>query len=146
MAKYFSSEAALENSIEIDAHPRRLRLLQGVRHRAPLIRDAPLTCIGEGTNEMQRIIIARQWIKPERRRMSAKPPSSKPLEGVAGADAWSSSAPGPTAPCFLAETGRRGDQGSRRPTAIHRAHVGPYKLGAGGQRIFPGVEPRQEEA
>jgi len=28
-----------------------------------LYRDAPLTCIGEGTNEMQRIIIARQWIK-----------------------------------------------------------------------------------
>jgi len=26
-------------------------------------RDAPLTCIGEGTNEMQRIVIARQWIK-----------------------------------------------------------------------------------
>ena len=28
-----------------------------------LYRDAPLTCIGEGTNEMQRIIIAKQWIK-----------------------------------------------------------------------------------
>ena len=28
-----------------------------------LYRDAPLTCIGEGTNEMQRIIIARQLIK-----------------------------------------------------------------------------------
>jgi alkylation response protein AidB-like acyl-CoA dehydrogenase len=25
-------------------------------------RDAPLMCIGEGTNEMQRIIIARQMI------------------------------------------------------------------------------------
>ena len=40
MAKYFSSEAALENSIEIDAHPRRLRLLQGIRHRAALSRRA----------------------------------------------------------------------------------------------------------
>ena len=28
-----------------------------------LYRDAPLTCIGEGTNEMQRIIIARQLIE-----------------------------------------------------------------------------------
>jgi len=28
-----------------------------------LYRDAPLMCIGEGTNEMQRLIIARQWIK-----------------------------------------------------------------------------------
>ena len=28
-----------------------------------LYRDAPLTCIGEGTNEMQRIIISRQCIK-----------------------------------------------------------------------------------
>jgi alkylation response protein AidB-like acyl-CoA dehydrogenase len=28
-----------------------------------LYRDAPLLIIGEGTNEMQRIIIARQWIK-----------------------------------------------------------------------------------
>jgi alkylation response protein AidB-like acyl-CoA dehydrogenase len=26
-------------------------------------RDAPLTCIGEGTNEMQRIIISKQFIK-----------------------------------------------------------------------------------
>ena len=28
-----------------------------------LYRDAPLTCIGEGTNEMQRIIISKQLIK-----------------------------------------------------------------------------------
>ena len=28
-----------------------------------LYRDAPLTCIGEGTNEMQRIIISKQHIK-----------------------------------------------------------------------------------
>jgi alkylation response protein AidB-like acyl-CoA dehydrogenase len=28
-----------------------------------LYRDAPLTIIGEGTNEIQRVIIARQWIK-----------------------------------------------------------------------------------
>jgi hypothetical protein len=26
-------------------------------------RDSLLMCIGEGTNEMQRIIVARQWVK-----------------------------------------------------------------------------------
>ena len=35
---------------------------QGVRGRAPLPRRAPLS-IGEGTNEMQRIIIARQLVQ-----------------------------------------------------------------------------------
>ena len=40
MAKYFASEAALENCHRIDAHPRRLRLLQGIRHRAALPRRA----------------------------------------------------------------------------------------------------------
>jgi alkylation response protein AidB-like acyl-CoA dehydrogenase len=31
-----------------------------------LYRDAPLLCIGEGTNEMQRIIIAKQLIRRNR--------------------------------------------------------------------------------
>ncbi len=62
MAKYFSSEAALENSIES------LRIHGGYGYSKEfdierLYRDAPLMCIGEGTNELQRIIIARQWIK-----------------------------------------------------------------------------------
>jgi alkylation response protein AidB-like acyl-CoA dehydrogenase len=62
MAKYFSSEAALENSIES------LRIHGGYGYSKEfdverLYRDAPLMCIGEGTNEMQRLIIARQWIK-----------------------------------------------------------------------------------
>lgn len=62
MAKYFASEAALENSIES------LRVHGGYGYSKEfdverLYRDAPLMCIGEGTNEMQRIIIARQWIK-----------------------------------------------------------------------------------
>jgi len=46
MAKYFASEAALENEFNVERY----------------YRDAPLMCIGEGTNEMQRIIIARQLI------------------------------------------------------------------------------------
>ncbi len=62
MAKYFSSEAALENSIE----SMRIHGAYGYSKDYDierLYRDAPLTCIGEGTNEMQRIIISNQWIK-----------------------------------------------------------------------------------
>jgi alkylation response protein AidB-like acyl-CoA dehydrogenase len=62
MAKYFSSEAGLENSIE----SMRIHGAYGYSQEYDierLYRDAPLTCIGEGTNEMQRIIIAKQWVK-----------------------------------------------------------------------------------
>ncbi len=62
MAKYFASEAALENSTE----SMRIHGAYGYSQEYDierLYRDAPLTCIGEGTNEMQRIIIAKQWIK-----------------------------------------------------------------------------------
>jgi alkylation response protein AidB-like acyl-CoA dehydrogenase len=62
MAKYFASEAALENATE----SLRIHGAYGYSkeyHIERLYRDAPLTCIGEGTNEIQRIIIARQWIK-----------------------------------------------------------------------------------
>jgi len=62
MAKYFSSEAALENAIE----SMRIHGAYGYSKEYDierLYRDAPLTCIGEGTNEMQRIIIAKQLIK-----------------------------------------------------------------------------------
>jgi alkylation response protein AidB-like acyl-CoA dehydrogenase len=62
MAKYFASEAALENSTEA------LRIHGAYGYSKEydverLYRDAPLTCIGEGTNEMQRLIIAKQWLK-----------------------------------------------------------------------------------
>ena len=61
MAKYFASEAALENSIEA------MRIHGGYGYSKEFnveryYRDAPLMCIGEGTNEMQRIIIAKQLI------------------------------------------------------------------------------------
>lgn len=62
MAKYFSSEAALENSTE----SMRIHGAYGYSKEYDierLYRDAPLTCIGEGTNELQRIIIAKQLIK-----------------------------------------------------------------------------------
>lgn len=62
MAKFFASEAALENSTES------MRIHGGYGYSKEydierLYRDAPLMCIGEGTNEMQRMIIAKQWIK-----------------------------------------------------------------------------------
>jgi len=62
MAKYFASEAALENSTE----SMRIHGAYGYSKEYDierLYRDAPLTCIGEGTNEMQRLIIARQWTR-----------------------------------------------------------------------------------
>src|SRR3954451_11781618 len=62
MAKYFASEAALENATEaLPIHGAYGYSKEYDIER--LYRDAPLTCIGEGTNEMQRLIIAKQWIK-----------------------------------------------------------------------------------
>lgn len=59
MAKLFASETALENATEC----MRIHGAYGYSqeyHVERYFRDAPLMCIGEGTNEMQRIIIARQ--------------------------------------------------------------------------------------
>ena len=61
MAKLFATEAAVENSLES------MRVHGGYGYSKEfnverLYRDAPLLAIGEGTNEMQRIIIARQLV------------------------------------------------------------------------------------
>jgi alkylation response protein AidB-like acyl-CoA dehydrogenase len=61
MAKYFASETAVEVATEA------MRIHGGYGYSKEyvierLYRDAPLMCIGEGTNEMQRIIIARQLV------------------------------------------------------------------------------------
>jgi alkylation response protein AidB-like acyl-CoA dehydrogenase len=61
MAKLFASEAALENSTEA----MRIHGAYGYSKELPIeryYRDAPLMCIGEGTNEMQRIIISKQIV------------------------------------------------------------------------------------
>ena len=61
MAKYFATEAAFENAHEA----MRIHGGYGYSKEFPverLYRDAPLLCIGEGTNEMQRMIIAKQVI------------------------------------------------------------------------------------
>lgn len=62
MAKLYATEAAVENSIEA------MRILGAYGYSPEFnieryYRDAPLLAIGEGTNEMQRIIIARQLVK-----------------------------------------------------------------------------------
>ena len=61
MAKLFATESALENSMEA------MRVHGGYGYSKEYLverfyRDAPLLTIGEGTNEMQRIIIAKQLI------------------------------------------------------------------------------------
>jgi alkylation response protein AidB-like acyl-CoA dehydrogenase len=61
MAKYAATEAAVENAMEA----MRIHGAYGYSKEFPierLYRDAPLLVIGEGTNELQRIIIARQLI------------------------------------------------------------------------------------
>ena len=61
MAKYFATETAFEVAFEA----MRIHGGNGYSKEYPierLYRDAPLLIIGEGTNEMQRIIIARQLI------------------------------------------------------------------------------------
>ncbi len=61
MAKLFATEAALENSQEA----MRIHGAYGYSTEFNIeryYRDAPLLCIGEGTNELQRIIIARQLV------------------------------------------------------------------------------------
>jgi alkylation response protein AidB-like acyl-CoA dehydrogenase len=65
MAKWFASETALEVATEA----MRIHGGNGYSLEYPIeriYRDAPLLCIGEGTNEMQRIIIARQLIARNR--------------------------------------------------------------------------------
>lgn len=62
MAKYAATEAAMENATEC----MRIHGAYGYSKEYDverLYRDAPLLIIGEGTNEMQRIIIAKQLIK-----------------------------------------------------------------------------------
>ncbi|MFC3227419.1 acyl-CoA dehydrogenase family protein [Marinibaculum pumilum] len=62
MAKLFATEAAVENSLEA------MRIHGGYGYSKEFIverlyRDAPLLVIGEGTNEIQRIVIAKRLIE-----------------------------------------------------------------------------------
>ena len=62
MAKLFATEAALTNATEA------MRIHGGYGYSKEFIverlyRDAPLLCIGEGTNEIQRLLIAKRLIE-----------------------------------------------------------------------------------
>ncbi len=62
MAKFFASEAAVRNSEEA------MRIFGGYGYSKEydierFYRDSILMVIGEGTNEMQRMIVAKQWVK-----------------------------------------------------------------------------------
>jgi alkylation response protein AidB-like acyl-CoA dehydrogenase len=62
MAKLFATETALYNATE----SMRIHGAYGYSKEFDverLYRDAPLLCIGEGTNELQRLLIARQLIQ-----------------------------------------------------------------------------------
>src|SRR5262249_22146647 len=65
MAKYAASEAAAANALDA----MRIHGAYGYSTEFDIeryYRDAPLLCIGEGTNEMQKIIIARQLVERNR--------------------------------------------------------------------------------
>jgi alkylation response protein AidB-like acyl-CoA dehydrogenase len=65
MAKYAASEAAVENALEA----MRIHGAYGYSKELNIeryYRDAPLLVIGEGTNELQKIIIARQLVERNR--------------------------------------------------------------------------------
>ncbi|WP_119166716.1 acyl-CoA dehydrogenase family protein [Algihabitans albus] len=62
MAKLFASEAGVENALEA------MRIHGGYGYSKEFVverlyRDAPLLCIGEGTNEIQRLVIAKRLIE-----------------------------------------------------------------------------------
>ena len=62
MAKLYASEAALENSLDA----MRIHGAYGYSKEYNIeryYRDAPLLAIGEGTNELQRLIIAKKLIE-----------------------------------------------------------------------------------
>ena len=59
--KFFASESAVQNSLDA------MRIFGGYSYSPEyeierFYRDAPLLCIGEGTNEIQRMIIAKQMV------------------------------------------------------------------------------------
>ena len=103
-----------------------------------LYRDAPLTCIGEGTNEMQRIIIAKQWIK-------RNPAGMKPLQGVRILAVEQFGA-APYGTMLLADLGAEVIKIENAAIGGDPARkTGPYLLGDERQRVFPGLEHQQEE-
>ena len=67
MAKLFASESAQEVAVEALRLARPTRAARRARTSSGYYRDTPLMIIGEGTNEIQRMIIARQPPRAPRR-------------------------------------------------------------------------------
>ena len=129
MAKFFASEAALENSTE----SMRIHGAYGYSKEYDierLYRDAPLTCIGEGTNEMQRLIIARQWARRNARHERA----AKPLTGIRVLTLEQFGA-GPYGTMFMAELGAEVIK-VEAPDGDPSRQVGPYRLGKDDSEYF----------
>lgn len=127
MAKYFASEAApgIPSKACASTAPTVYSREFDIER---LYRDAPLTCIGEGTNEMQRIIISKQHIK--------RTHTMKPLQGVRIVSVEQFGA-GPYATMLLADLGAEvikvenaaiGGDPSRK--------TGPFMLGANDSEYY----------
>ena len=63
MAKYFASEARGRKQPGGDAHLRAVIPIRRNMTSNAITGDSLLMCIGEGTNEMQRMIIAKQHLR-----------------------------------------------------------------------------------
>ena len=103
-----------------------------------LYRDAPLTCIGEGTNEMQRIIIAKQWIKRNAGHM-------RPLEGfrILAIEQFGA---GPYGTMFLSELGAEVIKIENANGGDPSRYTGPRLLGDADSEYFQSLERRQAAA
>ena len=130
MAKLFATEAAVANSLEA----MRIHGAYGYSKEFDIeryYRDAPLLAIGEGTNELQRLIIARQAGRTEPG-LSAM----LPLEGVRVLAVEQYGA-GPFGTAYLADQGAEviKIENPRDGGDMARA-VGPYFFGPGDSQFF----------
>ena len=82
-----------------------------------LYRDAPLLVIGEGTSELQRIIIARQLVRGSRRDAGARGLRVLAVEQYGA---------GPYGSMQLAESGPRSSRSRTPPMVVTSAPVGPF--------------------
>jgi hypothetical protein len=133
MAKLFASEAGVENSLEA------MRIFGGYSYSDDFdverfYRDAPLMCIGEGTNEMQRMIIARSSSNGtasdhERPASAAARPAHPDVRGF--------TAPGRSARCTWPTSGPRSSRSrTANRAAMRRAAWGPFFLGENDSHFF----------
>ena len=121
----------------VAAHPRRLRLLEGIRHRAALPRRAA---------DLHRRRHQRDAAPDHRAAMAeAERRRMKPLEGMRVLDVRAVRRR-PLRLDAARRPRRRGDQDrERRDRRRPARHVGPHMLAQRRQPVFPGLEHEQEE-